>query len=165
LLALPQMLKGGYDTRLAAGAITAGGCLGILIPPSVLLIVYGATAGVSVVKLYAGAFFPGVMLAGLYVLYVILMAKLKPAWAPPLSAEQRIVPLPEPLLKIGARAGASALTGLLNALKGRHNQGVPTAYLLKQLAVVLMPALLFLAVAVLSYPSVKDTVADELPSG
>ena len=164
LLALPQMLKGGYDTRLAAGVITAGGCLGILIPPSVLLIVYGATAGVSVVKLYAGAFFPGIMLAGLYVIYVILMAKLKPAWAPPLSAEQRIVPLPEPLLKIGARAGATALTGLLNALKGRNNQGVSSAYLLRQLGIVLMPALLFLAVAVLSYPSVQDKVADELPS-
>ena len=67
LLAFPQMLKAGYNTRLGAGAITAGGCLGILIPPSVLLIVYGATAGVSVVQLYAGAFFPGIMLAGLYV--------------------------------------------------------------------------------------------------
>ena len=59
LLAFPQMLKGGYDVRVSAGAITAGGCLGILIPPSVMLIVYGATAGVSVVQLYAGAFFPG----------------------------------------------------------------------------------------------------------
>jgi len=78
LLALPQMLKGGYDVRLSAGAITAGGCLGILIPPSVLLIVYGATAGVSVVQLYAGAFFPGIMLAGLYIVYVIIVAKLKP---------------------------------------------------------------------------------------
>ena len=58
LLALPAMLRAGYSMQLAAGAITAGGCLGILIPPSVLLIVYGATAGVSVVKLYAGAFFP-----------------------------------------------------------------------------------------------------------
>jgi TRAP-type mannitol/chloroaromatic compound transport system permease large subunit len=65
LLALPAMLRAGYNIRIAAGAITAGGCLGILIPPSVLLIVYGATAGVSVVKLYAGAFFPGIMLAGL----------------------------------------------------------------------------------------------------
>ena len=62
LLALPQMLRGGYDVRVSAGAITAGGCLGILIPPSVMLIVYGATAGVSVVQLYAGAFFPGLML-------------------------------------------------------------------------------------------------------
>ena len=79
LLALPQMLRGGYDVRVSAGAITAGGCLGILIPPSVLLIVYGATAGVSVVQLYAGAFFPGIMLAGLYILYAIIVAKVKPS--------------------------------------------------------------------------------------
>jgi TRAP-type mannitol/chloroaromatic compound transport system permease large subunit len=58
LLAFPAMLKAGYGVRLAAGAVTAGGTLGILIPPSVLLILYGATAGVSVVQLYAGAFFP-----------------------------------------------------------------------------------------------------------
>ncbi|MFN9504190.1 MAG: TRAP transporter large permease subunit, partial [Rubrivivax sp.] len=89
LLALPQMLKGGYDVRVSAGAITAGGCLGILIPPSVMLIVYGATAGVSVVQLYAGAFFPGLMLAGLYVVYVVVLAKLKPNLMPPLTAEQR----------------------------------------------------------------------------
>ncbi len=63
LLAFPAMLRAGYDIKVSAGAITAGGCLGILIPPSVLLIVYGATAGVSVVQLYAGAFFPGFMLA------------------------------------------------------------------------------------------------------
>ena len=85
LLAFPAMLRAGYDVQLSAGAITAGGCLGILIPPSVLLIVYGATAGVSVVQLYAGAFFPGIMLAGLYVGYVIIVAKLKPALAPKLS--------------------------------------------------------------------------------
>lgn len=89
LLALPAMLRGGYSVPLAAGAITAGGCLGILIPPSVLLIVYGATAGVSVVQLYAGAFFPGLMLASLYVLYVIIIARLKPQWAPPLSQAER----------------------------------------------------------------------------
>ena len=67
LLALPAMLRAGYNVKISAGVITAGGCLGILIPPSVMLIVYGATAGVSVVKLYAGAFFPGIMLAGLYI--------------------------------------------------------------------------------------------------
>src|SRR3954464_2632240 len=94
LLALPAMLRAGYNIKLAAGAITAGGCLGILIPPSVLLIVYGATAGVSVVKLYAGAFFPGIMLAGLYVGYVIVVAKLKPHLAPPLSESERRVALP-----------------------------------------------------------------------
>src|SRR5687768_4382880 len=94
LLALPPMLKAGYSTQLSAGSITAGGCLGILIPPSVLLIVYGATAGVSVVQLYAGAFFPGFMLAGLYVAYVIIIAKLKPALAPPLAADEARVPVP-----------------------------------------------------------------------
>jgi tripartite ATP-independent transporter DctM subunit len=71
LLAFPAMLRARYDTRLAAGVVCAGGCLGILIPPSVMLILYGATAGVSVVKLYAAAFLPGLMLTGFYMLYVI----------------------------------------------------------------------------------------------
>src|SRR5574339_1231979 len=104
LLAFPAMLKAGYDTKIGAGAITAGGCLGILIPPSVLLIVYGATAGVSVVQLYAGAFFPGIMLAGLYVAYCIVLAKLKPESAPPLSDEEARVPVPATLAPL---AGAT----------------------------------------------------------
>ncbi len=83
LLAFPQMLKARYDTSYAAGVICAGGCLGILIPPSIMLIVYSATANVSVVKLYAGAFLPGFMLAGLYMLYVIGRAVLRPEIAPP----------------------------------------------------------------------------------
>src|SRR5216110_471733 len=87
LLAFPAMLKAGYNVKVSAGVITAGGCLGILIPPSVMLIVYGATAGVSVVQLYAGAFFPGFMLAALYIGYVIVIAKWRPALMPPLSAE------------------------------------------------------------------------------
>jgi tripartite ATP-independent transporter DctM subunit len=66
LLAFPQMLKAGYDTKLASGVICAGGCLGILIPPSIMLIVYGAMAGMSVVQLYAAALVPGFMLAGMY---------------------------------------------------------------------------------------------------
>src|SRR5512137_2600225 len=94
LLAFPAMLKAGYNTRLGAGAVTAGGCLGILIPPSVMLIVYGATAGVSVVQLYAGAFLPGIMLAGLYIAYVMLLAKWKPALMPPLAESERRVALP-----------------------------------------------------------------------
>ncbi|WP_374651285.1 TRAP transporter large permease subunit [Dongia sp.] len=97
LLALPAMLKSGYDIRLSAGVITAGGCLGILIPPSVLLIVYGATAGVSVVQLYAGAFFPGLMLTALYIGGVILLSWLKPDLAPPLPKSERRVTL-SPLL-------------------------------------------------------------------
>src|SRR3954447_453077 len=94
LLAFPAMLKAGYNVKISAGAVTAGGCLGILIPPSVLLIVYGATAGVSVVQLYAGAFFPGFMLAGLYLGYLILLAKWKPELMPPLPENERSVPLP-----------------------------------------------------------------------
>ena len=92
LLAFPAMLRAGYDVKIAAGVVCAGGCLGILIPPSVMLILYGATAGVSVVKLYAGAFIPGVMLASLYMLYVIIMALLNPKLAPRLPLEERNVP-------------------------------------------------------------------------
>lgn len=165
LLALPQMLKNGYDVRLSAGAITAGGCLGILIPPSVLLIVYGATAGVSVVQLYAGAFFPGIMLAGLYILYVIIMAKLRPDWAPPLSAEQRRVPLPAPLVSIGATQEGRALSGILAALKGKRNQDVSAKYLLGQLGIALLPALLFAAVALASYQSVTTVKVEETYTG
>ena len=161
LLALPQMLRAGYDVRLSSGIITAGGCLGILIPPSVLLIVYGATAGVSVVQLYAGAFFPGIMLAGLYILYVIIMAKLKPDWAPPLTAAQRYVPLPAPLVAIGALGEGWAVSNLIKALKGRRNQDVSTSYLLGQLGIALLPAILFAAVAITSYQSATTVVPVE----
>src|SRR5438128_2939417 len=91
-LAFPAMLRAGYDVKIAAGVVCAGGCLGILIPPSVMLILYGATAGVSVVKLYAGAFFPGIMLAGLYMLFVIIITLLNPKLVPNLPAEERNVP-------------------------------------------------------------------------
>jgi tripartite ATP-independent transporter DctM subunit len=87
LLAFPAMLRARYDTRLAAGVVCAGGCLGILIPPSVMLILYGATAGVSVVKLYAAAFLSGLMLTGLYIGYVMVIAFLRPAMAPPPTPE------------------------------------------------------------------------------
>ncbi|MDZ4104441.1 MAG: TRAP transporter large permease subunit [Hydrogenophaga sp.] len=161
LLALPQMLRAGYDVRLSAGVITAGGCLGILIPPSVLLIVYGATAGVSVVQLYAGAFFPGIMLAGLYIVYVIIMAKVKPDWAPPLTAAQRFVPLPPRLTAIGASGERSAVPKLIKALNGKRNQDVSTKYLLGQLGIALLPAILFAAVAFASYQSATTVVPVE----
>jgi tripartite ATP-independent transporter DctM subunit len=93
LLALPAMLKAGYDKKLASGVICAGGCLGILIPPSIMLILYGAMAGVSVVRLYAAALFPGMLLAGLYVLYVVARALINPKVAPKLPPEERKVPL------------------------------------------------------------------------
>ena len=111
------MIKAGYNVKVGAGAITAGGCLGILIPPSVLLIVYGATAGVSVVQLYAGAFFPGIMLASLYVGYIIVLAKLRPSLMPPLSAEDRV--RSAAVVRAAAFAnGIAAVTGLVRGLKG-----------------------------------------------
>ena len=82
LLAFPAMLKARYDNSFAAGVICAGGCLGILIPPSIMLIVYAATSGVSIVRLYAGAMLPGLLLAGLYIVYVMGRAWLNPALAP-----------------------------------------------------------------------------------
>ncbi len=156
LLALPAMLRAGYSVPLAAGAITAGGCLGILIPPSVLLIVYGATAGVSVVQLYAGAFFPGLMLASLYVLYVIIIAWIKPQWAPPLSQAERVVPLPPLSQRLAESPAAHALVGLV---KGRRNAGVPLSHVLKQLGIVAMPGVIFLLLAAFSYKAVTTVEA------
>ncbi len=146
LLALPAMLRAGYSVQLSAGAITAGGCLGILIPPSVMLIVYGATAGVSVVKLYAGAFFPGIMLATLYVLYVIIVAKIKPSMAPPMSAEDRFVPLPAFAQVVSKNISGNALPGLIGALKGKRNAAVPMRELLNHLGIALLPALAVAAI-------------------
>lgn len=154
LLAMPAMLRAGYSVQLTAGSITAGGCLGILLPPSVLLILYGAVAGVSVVKLYAGAFFPGLMLAVMYVLYVIILAKLKPSVAPPLSAEDRIVPLPAFAQTIKETITDRAVPGLISAMKGPRNVDVPMKLLLKNLAVALLPAVIFIAVMGFSYQSV-----------
>jgi tripartite ATP-independent transporter DctM subunit len=92
LLAFPAMLRAGYDVKLSAGVVCAGGCLGILIPPSILLIVYAATAGVSAVKLYAAAFIPGFLLTALYIIYVIARAMINPALAPKLPPEETNVP-------------------------------------------------------------------------
>ena len=91
LLALPPMLKAGYDKRLSSGVICAGGTLGILIPPSIMLIVYAATSSISVVRLYAAALFPGFVLAGLYVVYVIGRAIVNPRVAPRVSAEDMAI--------------------------------------------------------------------------
>ncbi len=144
LLAFPAMLRSGYDIRLSAGAITAGGCLGILIPPSVMLIVYGATAGVSVVQLYAGAFFPGLMLAGLYIIYVIIVAKLKPHLAPPLPMEERHVELPAEAKVLNDRLSHRALPALAKAIGGKV-PGVGRSYALREMVLTLLPALVLLA--------------------
>ncbi|NDA69830.1 MAG: TRAP transporter large permease subunit [Betaproteobacteria bacterium] len=161
LLALPAMMRSGYDVRISAGVITAGGCLGILIPPSVMLIVYGATAGVSVVKLYAGAFFPGLMLAGLYILYVIVLAKIKPTLMPALSEEERRVDLGPLLQTLRDHFGSNALAAMVRALKGTKNIGVPMQSLIKEFLILLIPAMFCAGLLALLYlaasPSPENT--------
>lgn len=88
LLALPQMLKARYDHSFATGIICAGGTLGILIPPSIMLIVYAASSGVSIVRLYAGALLPGFTLVGLYLIYIVVRSILNPTLAPKPTKEE-----------------------------------------------------------------------------
>ncbi len=162
LLALPAMLRAGYSVKLSAGVITAGGCLGILIPPSVLLIVYGATAGVSVVKLYAGAFFPGIMLALLYVAYVMILAKLKPELAPPLPASERVVNIPDDNARIAGRFGQRAMPSLLRAAFSKDAAGVSKSHVMRELFTSLLPAIVFAVIMGLAWQSLTrpDEVAD-----
>lgn len=167
LLAMPAMLRAGYNTKIAAGAITAGGCLGILIPPSVLLIVYGATAGVSVVQLYAGAFFPGIMLASLYIGYVIILALIKPEWMPALPESERYVELPPFAQSLSAR-GKNALLGLGSALVGAP--GVASRTVLGQFFITLLPALVIGGVLLFAYnaataPAKVDSTAGLVQAG
>jgi tripartite ATP-independent transporter DctM subunit len=95
LLAYPAMLRAGYDRGLASGITCAGGCLGIMIPPSIMFILYGATAGESVARLYAAAFLPGAMLAGMYMVYTFIFALVNPKAAPRLPAHMAAGSLPE----------------------------------------------------------------------
>lgn len=97
LIALPQMLRLGYDKKLAIGIITAGGSLGTMIPPSIILIFYGLTAEVSISHLFLATLIPGLMLASFYVAYVLLRAGLNPAMGPALGPEERNMPLGEKL--------------------------------------------------------------------
>jgi len=90
LLAAPAMTRSGYDQRMSAGVITAGGCLGILIPPSVLLVVLGPVLGVSVIHLFAAAIVPGIILSGLYISYTIIRCLINPELGPPIPPEQRL---------------------------------------------------------------------------
>ena len=164
LLAFPAMLKAGYNVKISAGAVTAGGCLGILIPPSVLLIVYGATAGVSVVQLYAGAFFPGFMLAALYIGYVIVLAKWKPSLMPPLSEEERRIALP-PFAQALKSGGSNALAGLWRAVRGGAGSSVAAGTALTQFLLSLLPALAIAGVLVLTYQAATAPVVEESTSG
>lgn len=116
VIAMRPMLNAGYDVRLASGVITAGGTLGILIPPSVMIIVYAAVAGQSVVKLYAAAMFPGFFLAFLYLVYVIGWVLIDPKIAPKLPQEQTRALVPPWAQHIAKSYSNSFLIGLLKAL-------------------------------------------------
>jgi TRAP-type mannitol/chloroaromatic compound transport system permease large subunit len=116
VIAFNPMLKAGYDVKLASGVITAGGTLGILIPPSVMIIVYAAVAGQSVVKLYAAAMFPGFFLSLLYLVYIVAWAMINPKIAPPLPEDQQRVPVPDWMRKFEAAYGKNAFLGTLKAL-------------------------------------------------
>ena len=90
IIALPAMLKRGYDPKIAMGSIMAGGTLGILIPPSILAIIYAVVAEQSVGELFIGAVIPGLMLSGLYILYVTVRCYINPDLGPPIPVEERI---------------------------------------------------------------------------
>ncbi len=150
VIALNPMLRAGYDVKLAAGVITAGGTLGILIPPSVMIIVYAAVAGQSVVKLYAAAMFPGFFLALLYLVYVIGWAMINPRIAPKLPAEQTRVPVPGWVERFQAAYSPNLLAGLVSALvsparaRAIDVDGKPLDYwtLVRNFAMALVPFLL-----------------------
>lgn len=116
VIAMRPMLNAGYDTRLAAGVITAGGTLGILIPPSVMIIVYAAVAGQSVVKLYAAAMFPGFFLAFLYLVYVIGWVLIDPKVAPKLPEEKLRTPVSPWLQALGQQYSPRILSALVSAV-------------------------------------------------
>ncbi len=150
VIAMRPMLKAGYDTRLAAGVITAGGTLGILIPPSVMIIVYAAVAGQSVVKLYAAAMFPGFFLAFLYLVYVIGWSMIQPKVAPRLPPEQQRADITPGVAFLAANYSARMLPALLKAVvaPGRalraQLEGVRLTWLglVRQLVAALTPFLL-----------------------
>ena len=116
VIAFNPMLRAGYDVKLASGVITAGGTLGILIPPSVMIIVYAAVAGQSVVKLYASAMFPGFFLALLYLVYIVGWAMLNPRIAPKLPESETKVPVPAWLDALSASVSRNMVVALVRSL-------------------------------------------------
>ena len=151
VIAMRPMLNAGYDTRLAAGVITAGGTLGILIPPSVMIIVYAAVAGQSVVKLYAAAMFPGFFLAFLYLVYVIGWAVIQPKIAPKVPIEQQRAPISAWVAHLAASYSPRLLPALLaavfapaRALRASTEKGLKVTWLLllRSLGTALVPLLL-----------------------
>ena len=144
VIAMRPMLNAGYDTRLAAGVITAGGTLGILIPPSVMIIVYAAVAGQSVVKLYAAAMFPGFFLAFLYLVYIIGWVLINPKIAPKLPAEQMKAAIPPWLAQVSSAYSPRTLPALARAVLSPGKANVTRGFLLRSLLMALVPVMLAL---------------------
>lgn len=150
VIAFNPMLRAGYDVKLAAGVITAGGTLGILIPPSVMIIVYAAVAGQSVVKLYAAAMFPGFFLSFLYLIYIIGWALINPKIAPPLSEEQTRVKVPAWIVKFETLYSPNMFVALVKALisptqaKTLEADGKPMTYgtVVQHFVIALVPFLI-----------------------
>jgi TRAP-type mannitol/chloroaromatic compound transport system permease large subunit len=151
VIALRPMLKAGYDSRLASGAIAAGGTLGILIPPSVMLIVYAAVAGQSIVKLYAAAMLPGFFLTFLYLAYIVGWALLNPKIAPKLAMDQYRLPVPPWLERLQQNRLGSVVPGVIGSLfrpralhTARTEDGHPLTYgvLVKNVLALLVPVAL-----------------------
>ena len=159
VIAMRPMLNAGYDTRLAAGVITAGGTLGILIPPSVMIIVYAAVAGQSVVKLYAAAMFPGFFLAFLYLVYVIGWVLIDPSIAPKLPEDQTKAPVSPWLEKLGEQYSKRMLPALAKAvvMPGRALQistsevRVTWGLLVRSFSMALAPVFIVLAMLATSW--------------
>lgn len=124
IMASPIMVKSGYDAKLSAGTITAGGTLGILIPPSVMLIVMGPVLGVSVADLYAAAFGPGFLLAALYISYLMTRAFLNPKLGPPVPKEERVYTVWQMVREV--IIGTMPLLGLITATLGSIIAGLAT---------------------------------------
>lgn len=176
VIAMNPMLRAGYDVKLASGVITAGGTLGILIPPSVMIIVYAAVAGQSVVKLYAATMFPGFFLAFLYLAYVLGWAALNPKIAPALPEEETRVPVPAWMRRFEALYSRNMLVGLFAALfSPRRALAIETEEgrftywkLLKNAAAALVPFLLTAGTLALVwwYVVIHQQVAEaEAPEG
>jgi tripartite ATP-independent transporter DctM subunit len=117
IIALPAMLKRSYNPEIAMGSIMAGGTLGILIPPSILAIIYAVVAEQSVGELFIGAVFPGLLLSGLYILYVTVMCYIKPSYGPPIPEEERVSNAREAAADVGKM---SAPIALICVVLGRH---------------------------------------------
>jgi TRAP-type mannitol/chloroaromatic compound transport system permease large subunit len=150
VIAMRPMLNAGYDVKLASGAIAAGGTLGILIPPSVLLIVYAAVAGQSIVKLYAAAMLPGFFLTFLYLVYIIGWTLMNPRIAPKLPPDQYRVAVPEYLRRLERGPRRQIVPGLLAAVFRRGGAGradeaagpIPFGAVARGLLILAVPILL-----------------------